>query len=49
LLSSTDQIQRSEEAETTSNERPREEALRYLLWHLSGVKRPSETLRESVT
>ncbi len=29
-----------------SSERPREEALRYLLWHLSGVKQSSSSLQE---
>jgi hypothetical protein len=29
-----------------SNERPREEALRYLLWHLSGVRHPSPSRQE---
>jgi uncharacterized protein (TIGR03546 family) len=32
--------------EGTSSERPREEALRYLLWHLSGVRHPSSSLQE---
>jgi uncharacterized protein (TIGR03546 family) len=36
--------------DSNADDRPREEALRYLLWHLSGVKRPNvQNLKEQAT